>query len=130
MLLVRFVSMTLMSELPAGDTHDVIRHSGQVVAVVVPIEEYRQLRQAMQEQQVNWEIQALDQTTGFFRDDLIGVAALWDSDSQFADEPRPPESFPYGSPDLRRLRAGRYRVFYTIDEQRRVIQIDHVARLA
>jgi hypothetical protein len=31
-----------------------------------------------------------------------------------------------GSPDLRRLRAGRYRVFY---EERRVIQIDHVARL-
>jgi hypothetical protein len=45
----------LMSELPAGDTHDVIRHSGQVVAVVVPIEEYRKLRQVMQEQQVNEE---------------------------------------------------------------------------
>ena len=43
--------------------------------------------------------------------------------------PRPPESFPYGSPDLRRLRTGRYRVFYTIDEERRVVQIDHVARL-
>jgi PHD/YefM family antitoxin component YafN of YafNO toxin-antitoxin module len=50
--------MTLMSELPAGDTHDVISHSGQVVAVVVPIEEYRQLRQAMQEQQVNEEFDA------------------------------------------------------------------------
>ena len=37
--------MTLMSELPAGDTHDVIQHGGEVVAVVVPIEEYRQLRQ-------------------------------------------------------------------------------------
>ena len=32
--------MTFMSELPAGDTHDVISHSGRVVAVVVPIEEY------------------------------------------------------------------------------------------
>jgi hypothetical protein len=42
--------MTLMSELPAGDTHDVIRHGGQVVAVVAPIEAYQQLRQAMQEQ--------------------------------------------------------------------------------
>jgi len=47
--------MTVMSELPAGDSHDVISHGGQVVAVVVPIEEYRQLRQAMQEQQVNEE---------------------------------------------------------------------------
>jgi mRNA-degrading endonuclease RelE of RelBE toxin-antitoxin system len=34
-----------------------------------------------------------------------------------------------GSQDLRRLRAGRYRVFYTIDKERRVVQIDHVARL-
>jgi hypothetical protein len=46
------------SELPAGDTHEVIRHSGQVVAVVVPIEEHQQLRQAMQEQQVNEEFDA------------------------------------------------------------------------
>jgi PHD/YefM family antitoxin component YafN of YafNO toxin-antitoxin module len=50
--------MTRMGELPAGDTHDVIRRSGQVVAVVVPIEEYQQLRQAMQEQQVNEEFDA------------------------------------------------------------------------
>jgi hypothetical protein len=50
--------MTLMSELPTGDTHDVICHGGQAVSVVVPIEEYRQLRQAMQEQQVNEEFDA------------------------------------------------------------------------
>ena len=79
--------------------------------------------------QVNWEIQALDQTAGFLRDDPVGVAALGDAVSQLADEPRPLESFPYGSPDLRRLRAGRYRVFYTMGEERRVVQIDHVARL-
>jgi mRNA interferase RelE/StbE len=79
--------------------------------------------------EVNWEIQALDQAAGFLRDDPSGVAALWDCVSRLADEPRPLESFPYGSPDLRRLRAGRYRVFYTIDEERRAVQIDHVARL-
>ena len=50
--------MILMSEMPAGDTHDVIHHGGQVVAVVVPIGEYQQLRQAMQEQQVNEEFDA------------------------------------------------------------------------
>jgi hypothetical protein len=58
MLSVHIVTMSLMSELPAGDTHDVIRQSGEVVAVVVPIEEYQQLRQAMQEQQVNEEFDA------------------------------------------------------------------------
>jgi hypothetical protein len=47
-----------MSELPAGDTHDVIRQGGEVAAVVVPIEGYQQLRQAMQEQQVNEEFDA------------------------------------------------------------------------
>jgi hypothetical protein len=36
--------------------------------------------------QVNWEIQALDQAAGFLRDDPIGVAALWDTVSQLADE--------------------------------------------
>ena len=50
--------MILMSEMPAGDTHDVIHHGGQVVAVVVPIEEYQQMHQAMQEQQVNEEFDA------------------------------------------------------------------------
>ena len=54
--------MTLMSELPADDTHDVIRQDGQAVA--------------------------------------------WSC-----------------------LRAGRYRVFYTIDEERQIVQLDHVARL-
>jgi mRNA interferase RelE/StbE len=46
--------------------------------------------------EVSWEIQALDQAAGFLRDDPSGVAALWDSVSRLADEPRPLESFPYG----------------------------------
>ena len=78
--------------------------------------------------QVNWEIQALDQTAGFLRDDPIGVAALWETVRQ------PPMS--RGRRSRSRTvagsaapAAGRYRVFYTIDEERRVVQIDHVARL-
>jgi hypothetical protein len=47
--------MTLMSELAASDTHDVIHHGGAVVAVVVPIAEYQQLRQAAEEQRINEE---------------------------------------------------------------------------
>jgi PHD/YefM family antitoxin component YafN of YafNO toxin-antitoxin module len=54
----RIVSMALMSEMPAGDTHDVIHHRGEVVAVVVPIAEYQQLRQAAEEQRVNEEFDA------------------------------------------------------------------------
>jgi hypothetical protein len=40
------------------EINDVIRHSGQVVAAVVPIEEYQQLRRVMQEQRVNEEFDA------------------------------------------------------------------------
>jgi mRNA interferase RelE/StbE len=58
--------------------------------------------------EVNWEIRALDLAAGFLGDDPAGVAELWERVSRLTDEPRPPESFPYGSPDLRRLRAGRY----------------------
>ena len=45
-------------ELPADDTHDVIHRGGQVVAVVVPIAECRQLRLALAEQRVNEEFDA------------------------------------------------------------------------
>jgi hypothetical protein len=50
--------MTLMSEMPAGDSHDVIHHGGEVVAVVVPIAEYQRLRQALEEQRINEEFDA------------------------------------------------------------------------
>jgi len=49
-----------------------------------------------------------------------------DAVDRLADEPRPAGSFPYGSPDLRRLRAGRYRVMYEIKGD--VVSIWHIAR--
>jgi mRNA interferase RelE/StbE len=79
--------------------------------------------------QINWEIQAIDLAAGFLSADPDGVAALWNRVSQLADEPRPTDSFPYGSPDIRRLRAGRYRVFYQIDDDTQVIQTDHIGRI-
>jgi mRNA interferase RelE/StbE len=79
--------------------------------------------------QVNWEILALDQAAGFLRDDPAGVAALWESISRLA---RP--AAPAGIVCLRVARSttseGRpVPRLYAIDEERRVIQIDHVARL-
>ena len=49
--------MNDMSELSAGEAHDLIHVGGEVVAVVVPVEEYRQLREALAEQQVNEEFE-------------------------------------------------------------------------
>jgi len=42
--------------------------------------------------QVNREILALDRAAGFLRDDAAGVAALWESISQLADQPCLPAS--------------------------------------
>ena len=57
-LSAQIVNMSLMSELPDGDTHEVIVHGEQVAVVVVPLGEYRQLRRALEEQQVNEEFDA------------------------------------------------------------------------
>ena len=43
-----------------------------------------------------------------------------------ADEPRPAGSFPYGSPDRRRLRIGRYRVMYDITAE--AVSVWHLGR--
>jgi hypothetical protein len=41
-----------------------------------------------------------------FLDDPQGMREVLDAIDQLADDPRPAGSFPYGSPDLRRLRVG------------------------
>jgi mRNA interferase RelE/StbE len=79
--------------------------------------------------QINWDIRALDLAAGFLSDDPGGVASLLEAVDRLAEEPRPPESFPYGSSDLRRLKAGRYRVLYEVDEANKMVEIDHVARV-
>jgi mRNA interferase RelE/StbE len=64
--------------------------------------------------QVIWEAQAIDRAAGFLRDDPDGVGEMLDAVARLAVEPSPAGSFPYGSPDRRRLRIGRYRVRYDI----------------
>ena len=61
-----------------------------------------------------------------FLDDPQGIREVLDAIDRLADEPRPAGSFPYGSPDLRRLRIGRYRVLYEITEE--AVAIRHIAR--
>ena len=60
--------------------------------------------------QVIWEAQSIDQAAGFLHDDPDGVREMLDAVARLAEEPCPDTSFPYGSPDRRRLRIGRYRV--------------------
>ncbi len=51
---------------------------------------------------------------------------MLDAIDRLAGDPRPAGSFPYGSPGLRRLRVGRYRVLHEITEE--AIAVRHIAR--
>jgi mRNA interferase RelE/StbE len=51
---------------------------------------------------------------------------MLDAVARLADEPRPGGSFPYGSPDRRRLRIGRYRVMYDITAE--TVSVWHLGR--
>ncbi len=74
---------------------------------------------------VDYDERAIDQAAAFL-DDPQGMRAVLDAIDRLADDPRPAGSFPYGSPDLRRLRVGRYRVLYEITED--AIAVRHIAR--
>ena len=76
--------------------------------------------------QVIWEAQAIDQAAGFLRDDPYGVREMPDAVARLADEPRAARSFPYGSPDRRRLRISRYRVMYDITAE--TVSVWHLGR--
>ena len=56
---------------------------------------------------VDYDERAISQAAAFL-DDPQGMRAVLDAIARLADHPCPAGSFPYGSPDLRRLRAGRY----------------------
>ncbi len=55
---------------------------------------------------VGYDERAISQAAAFL-DDPQGMRAVLDAIDRLADDPRPAGSFPYGSPDLRRLRVGR-----------------------
>ena len=62
---------------------------------------------------VDYDERAIDQAAAFL-DDPPGILEVLEAIHRLADDPRPAGSFPYGSPDLRRLRVGRYRILYEI----------------
>ena len=54
------------------------------------------------------------------------MRAVLDVIVRLADDPRAVGSFPFGSPDLRRLKVGSYRVLYEITAG--AIAVRHIAR--
>ncbi|MFJ4693926.1 type II toxin-antitoxin system RelE/ParE family toxin [Streptomyces sp. NPDC088766] len=78
--------------------------------------------------EIEFEPHALDVATRFLQEDPSGLALLLDGIDKLAHDPRPAGSIPYGSPDLRRLRIGDYRVLYVIDDAVIRVLVTHLSR--
>ncbi|MFF7727373.1 type II toxin-antitoxin system RelE/ParE family toxin [Streptomyces sp. NPDC008001] len=79
--------------------------------------------------QIVWDEPAIDAATRFLKDDPEGLRQLFGAVDLLADDPRPAGSVEYGSPDLRRIHAGRYRVLYEISGTSVTVVIIHVGRI-
>ncbi|MEO3767066.1 type II toxin-antitoxin system RelE/ParE family toxin [Streptomyces sp. B8F3] len=77
--------------------------------------------------EVVWETDAVNAAAGFLADDPAGLRALIDGIDALATEQRPKNSAPWGT-DQRRLRVGRYRAIYRIDDGRVTVLVLHVGR--
>jgi mRNA interferase RelE/StbE len=79
--------------------------------------------------QVVWDVRALSQTTAFLKDDQAGLEQMLATVDLLAEDPRPSGSAKYGSPDVRRLYVGRYRVLYEIIEATVAAVVIHTGRV-
>ncbi|GCB46470.1 type II toxin-antitoxin system RelE/ParE family toxin [Streptomyces sp. NL15-2K] len=80
--------------------------------------------------EIIWEPQATNAAARFLKDDPAGLAAVYEAVDTLATQPRPRDSIPYGSQNVRRLHVGDYRVLYIIDDDVIRIMVTHLGRTA
>jgi mRNA interferase RelE/StbE len=79
--------------------------------------------------ELTWSLTALDRAAGYLKDDPPGVEAVLDAADDLVVDPRREPSTELGSRHVRRLRVGRYRLLYEVDDERRVVVVVHLGRL-
>jgi mRNA interferase RelE/StbE len=79
--------------------------------------------------EVVWSERALDQAAGFLADDPAGLEQLLAAVDMLAEEPRPEATAEYGSPDVRRMHVGRYRVLYDVNDTTVTVVVIHAGRI-
>ncbi len=72
---------------------------------------------------ITWSEHAVDTAAGFLTDDAPGLQQLLAAVDHLAEDPHPVESVAYGSVGLHRLKVGRYRVLYELDQSEQSITI-------
>jgi mRNA interferase RelE/StbE len=76
-----------------------------------------------------WHEQAADGAVRFLKEDPDGLGRVFAAADLLADEPRPEASVALGSPDLRRLDAGPYRLIYQVEAASATIVVLHIGRI-
>lgn len=76
-----------------------------------------------------WEPRAVAAASRFLDSDPEGLKQVLAATGHLRAEPRPEGSAPYGSPDLRRIRIGWYRIVYEIDDTAATVNIIHLGRV-
>ncbi|MGW4646437.1 type II toxin-antitoxin system RelE family toxin [Kitasatospora sp. NPDC004289] len=79
---------------------------------------------------ITWDEHAINAAARFLKDDPDELRQVMDAVDLLADDPRPTGSAAYGSPDLRRMHVGRYRVMYEIADSTVTIVIVNLGRVA
>ena len=78
--------------------------------------------------QLVWEPPAINAAARFLGDDAPRLRRLIAAVDDLAVQPRLTESFAFGSPDVRRIRVGRYRCLYQVSDQDQTVVITHLGR--
>ena len=78
--------------------------------------------------EIAWADEAFVAAQAFMAEDPVGLAPVFDTVEDLASNPRPPTAFPRGSTAFLRLRVGRYRVLYEINDQLIRISVIHPSR--
>ncbi|MFE7959203.1 type II toxin-antitoxin system RelE/ParE family toxin [Streptomyces sp. NPDC057413] len=74
-----------------------------------------------------WEPAALNEATGFLKDDPRGVDTLLQATDGLTENPRPEGSRAW-EVYHRRLHRGPWRILHRIDEETRTMHIEHIGR--
>ena len=76
-----------------------------------------------------WEPRTVAAASRFLENDPEGLKQVLAATGHLCSEPRPEGSAAYGSPDLRRIRVGWYRMVYEIDDAAATVNIIHPDRV-
>ena len=78
---------------------------------------------------LDWYAAAVNSAAVYICDDPTGLDELFEALDRLTDEPRPRRSKPLTTPNLRRLKVGRYRALYEIVDPVGSIIVIHVGRV-